>query len=137
MMRNNKAMGAGETPAFFIFINDNVFSLKKTFHQTGIFCCTVALLFLPLALELLDTSVVLSGNKSERDDAGNVHLGAEDVHVEAELDADSLDILETLLVVGAGATDPDLDFVLDEERGDLAESANDSLESGGDLLQLC
>jgi len=79
--------------------------------------------------------VVLSGNKSERDDAGNVHLGAEDVHVEAKLDADSLDVLETLLVVGTSATNPDLDLVLDKERSNLAESADDTLESGSDLLQ--
>jgi hypothetical protein len=90
-------------------------------------------LFLPLALELLDARVVLSGNKGERDDAGNVHLGAEDVHVKAELDADSLDVLETLLVVGTGAANPDLDLVLNEERCDLTESANDTLESGSDL----
>lgn len=73
----------------------------------------------PLALELLDARVVLSGNKSERDDAGNVHLGTEDVHVKAELDADGLDVLETLLVVRTSAADPDLDLVLDEERCDL------------------
>ena len=92
---------------------------------------------LPLALELLDTGVVLSRNESERDDAGNVHLGTEDVHVEAELNADGLDVLETLLVVGTGAADPDLDLVLDEERCDLTESANDTLESGSDLWRIC
>jgi hypothetical protein len=94
-------------------------------------------LFLPLALELLDTSVVLSRNESKRDNTGNVHLRTEDVHVEAELDADGLDVLETLLVVGTGAADPDLDLVLDEERGDLTESADDTLESGSDLLRIC
>jgi hypothetical protein len=93
-------------------------------------------LFLPLALELLDTSVVLSRNESKRDNTGNVHLRTEDVHVEAELDADGLDVLETLLVVGTGAADPDLDLVLDEERGDLTESADDTLESGSDLLRI-
>jgi hypothetical protein len=94
-------------------------------------------LFLPLALELLDTSVVLSRNESKRDNTGNVHLRTEDVHVEAELDADGLDVLETLLVVGTGAADPDLDLVLDEERSNLAESADDTLESGSDLLVIC
>jgi hypothetical protein len=94
-------------------------------------------LFLPLALELLDARVVLSGNKSKRDDAGNVHLRTEDVHVKAELDADSLDVLETLLVVGTGAADPDLNLVLDEKRCDLTESADDTLESGSDLWQFC
>ena len=58
------------------------------------------------------------------------------MHVEAELDADGLDVLETLLVVGTGAADPDLDVVLDEERSDLAESADDTLESRGDLYKL-
>lgn len=94
------------------------------------------MLFLNLALELLDALVVLARDKSERDNAGNVHLGAEDVHVKAELDADGLDVLETLLVVGASAADPDLDLVLDEKRSDLAESANDTLESGGDLWKM-
>ena len=77
--------------------------------------------------------MVLARNKRKRDDTGDVHLGTENVHVEAELDADGLDVLETLLVVGTGAADPDLDVVLDEERSDLTESANDTLESGGDL----
>jgi hypothetical protein len=95
------------------------------------------MLFHPLALELLDTSVVLSRHESERDDTGNVHLRTEDVHVKAELDADGLDVLETLLVVGTGAADPDLDLVLDEERGDLTESADNTLESGSDLLRIC
>jgi hypothetical protein len=85
---------------------------------------------LPLSLELLDALVV-----RERDDARDVHLGTEDVHVKAELDADGLDVLETLLVVGTGAADPDLDLVLDELGSDLAESADDTLESGGDLLR--
>ena len=90
----------------------------------------------PLALELLDALVVLAGDKRKRDDTGDVHLGTENVHVEAELDADGLDVLETLLVVGTGAADPDLDVVLDEERGDLAKSADDTLESGGVLWKL-
>lgn len=80
--------------------------------------------------------MVLAGDKRKRDDTGDVHLRTENVHVEAELDADGLDVLETLLVVGTGATDPDLDVVLDEERSDLAESADDTLESGGDLDKL-
>lgn len=90
-------------------------------------------MILHLTLKLLDALVVLAGDKSEGDDAGNVHLGAEDVHVEAELDADSLDVLETLLVVGTSAADPDLNLVLVKQRSDLAESADDTLESGGDL----
>lgn len=62
-----------------------------------------------------------------------MHLGTEDVHVELELLTDSLDVLETLLVVGASTADPDLDVVLDKERSDLAEGTNDTLEGGGDV----
>jgi hypothetical protein len=47
--------------------------------------------------------------------------------------ADVFDVLETLLVVGAGTTDPDLDLVLDENGSNLAQSADDALECGGDL----
>ena len=77
--------------------------------------------------------MVLARDKRKRDDTGDVHLGTENVHVEAKLDADGLDVLETLLVVRTGAADPDLDVVLDEERSDLAKSADDTLESGCDL----
>ena len=80
--------------------------------------------------------MVLARDKRTRDDTRDVHLGTENVHVEAELDADGLDVLEALLVVGTGAADPDLDVVLDEERGDLAKSADDTLESGGNLNKL-
>jgi hypothetical protein len=50
------------------------------------------------------------------------------VHVEAELLADTLDVLETLLVVRTGTTDPDLDVVLDEKGGDFPQGADDTLE---------
>ena len=62
-----------------------------------------------------------------------MHLWTENLHGEAELNTDCAHVLETFLVVRTGTTDPDLDLVLDEERGDLAESANDTLECGGDL----
>lgn len=81
-----------------------------------------------LTAELLDTVVVLAWHKSKGNDARDVHLGTEDLHVKTKLNADGLDVLETLLVVGTGTTDPDLDVVLDEERSDLAEGANDTLE---------
>lgn len=129
-MRQEKAMGAGRLQRSFM----------KPQHLkcvVALYCNIKTILFNPLALELLDALVVLAGDKGERDNAGNVHLGAEDVHVEAELDADVLDVLETLLVVGTSAADPDLDVVLDEEGSDLAESANDTLESGGNLFQIC
>lgn len=63
-----------------------------------------------------------------------MHLGAVNVHVELQLVANGFDVLETLLVVGAGATDPDLDAVFDEDRRDFSDGADDALESGGDLL---
>ena len=50
------------------------------------------------------------------------------MHLEAELLADGLDVLEAFLVVGAGATDPDLDLVLNEERCDFADGADDAFE---------
>lgn len=62
-----------------------------------------------------------------------MHLGTKDLHVQTELDADGLDVFETLLVVGTGATDPDLDLVLVKEGGRVTESADDALERRGDL----
>jgi hypothetical protein len=62
-----------------------------------------------------------------------VHLRAVDLHVEAELASNALDVLQTLLVVGAGTTDPDLDIVLDEERGDFPQGTDDTLEGRGDV----
>ena len=128
-MRNaeRKAMDAGRLRHFFIsHCISNAWPLYTSTWKHP----------LPLTLELLDAGVVLARNERKRDNAGNVHLRAENVHVEAELDADGLDVLETFLVVGTGAADPDLDLVLDEERSDLAESANDTLESGGDLWKM-
>ena len=55
------------------------------------------------------------------------------MHVQAKLNTDRLDVLETFLVVGTGATDPDVDVVLDEERCDLTDGADDTLERGCDL----
>lgn len=62
-----------------------------------------------------------------------MHLGSVDVHVEAKLDTDGLDVLETLLVVGTGTADPDLDLVLVEDGGDLADGADDTLEGAGNV----
>jgi hypothetical protein len=129
-MRNaerGKKPWAPETPTFFINQPTHV-KCAVTLY------CNFEQLALPLSLELLDALVVLAGDKRERDDTRDVHLRAEDVHVEAELDADGLDVLETLLVVGTGATDPDLDLVLDELGSNLTESADDTLESGSDLF---
>ena len=55
------------------------------------------------------------------------------MHVQAKLDTDRLNVLETFLVVRTGATDPDVDVVLDEERCDFTDGADDTLECGCDL----
>ena len=55
------------------------------------------------------------------------------MHVQAKLDTDRLDVLETFLVVGTGATHPDVDVVLDEERCNFTDGADDTLERGCDL----
>lgn len=86
-----------------------------------------------LALKLFDRGVHLAGDQSERHNARHVHLGAENVHVELELLTDGLDVPETFLVVGSSATHPDLNVVLDEEGGDFADGADDTLERRCDL----
>lgn len=88
-----------------------------------------------LTTKLLDSAEIgLPGREGQGHDTANVHLGAVHVHVELQLVADGFDVLETFLIVGAGATDPDLDVVFDEDRGDFSDGADDALESGGDLL---
>lgn len=62
-----------------------------------------------------------------------MHLRPVNLHVQVQLAANGLDVLETLLVVGAGAAHPDLHVVLDEDGGELAEGADDTLESRGNL----
>lgn len=62
-----------------------------------------------------------------------MHLGAKDLGVEAELLGGGLHVLETLLVVGAGTADPDLDLVLNELGSKVAEGADDTLEGAGDV----
>lgn len=82
-----------------------------------------------LRAKLLDVGGLAA--ESEGNDAGDVHLGPKDVHVEMQLLADGLDVLEAFLVVGASSSDPDLGLVLDEDRGDFSEGADDALEGGG------
>lgn len=62
-----------------------------------------------------------------------MHLGTVDVHVKAKLLTNSLDVLQTLLVVGTSTADPDLDLVLVEGSGDLPQSADDTLEGGSNV----
>ena len=85
-------------------------------------------------LEFFDAVVHSAGDEGERDDAGDVHFRTEDVHVEAELLAYGLDVLQTFLVVWTRTTDPDLNLVLVQQRCDLSEGADDTLESSGDLF---
>ena len=75
----------------------------------------------------------LPRHQRQRHDSGDVHLRPEDVHVELQLFADGLDVLEAFLVVGPGAADPDLHFVLDERGCEFAEGADDAFECGGHL----
>lgn len=63
-----------------------------------------------------------------------MHLGAKNVHVELEFLAHGLDVLQTLLVVGASAAHPDLNVVLDEDGCDFADGTDDTLECGCDLI---
>lgn len=63
-----------------------------------------------------------------------MHLWAKDLHVKAKLDSNALDVLKTFLVVGASTTDPDGYLVLNKERSNLTEGADDTLECGGDLV---
>ncbi len=87
-----------------------------------------------LSLELLNVAVLpLAGDKGERNDTRDVHLGAKDLGVEAELLSSSLHVLETLLVVGAGTANPDLDLVLNEAGSKVAESPNDTLKGAGNV----
>jgi hypothetical protein len=62
-----------------------------------------------------------------------VHIWAVDMHVELQLLTNSLDVLQALLVVWAGTTDPDLDLVLAQDRSELPECSNDALECRGDV----
>lgn len=91
-----------------------------------------ALYFLFLrGTELLD--VGLLAEKGKGHNTTDVHLRAVDVHVEAKLLTNSLDVLKTLLVVGTSTTNPDLDLVLVQDRGNLTQSADDTLEGGGNV----
>ena len=78
-----------------------------------------------LSLELLEAVglglLKLAGDEGERHDAADVHLGAEDVGVKTELLSRRLHVLETLLVVGTGTTDPDGHVVLLEDGRNLEE----------------
>lgn len=64
-----------------------------------------------LYLVLLSVALFpLSRDESERHDTGDVHLGTEDLAVQTKLLYCALHVLETFLVVGAGTSNPDLDW---------------------------
>lgn len=50
------------------------------------------------------------------------------VHIQLQFMTNSLDVLQSLLIVRASTTDPDGDLVFDEDRSKLPKSADDTLE---------
>lgn len=62
-----------------------------------------------------------------------MHLRAVHLHVKTKLITNVLDELEAFLVVGTGTTHPNLDVVLDKQRGNLSQGLDDTLERGGDI----
>ena len=79
-----------------------------------------------LSGELLD--IALLAQKSKRNDTTDVHLRTVDVHVKTQFLTNGLDVTKTLLVVRTSTTDPDLDLVLVQNRGDLTQGTDDTLE---------
>ena len=86
-----------------------------------------------LTLKLPDAVVHLARYKREWHDTRDVHLWAKDMHVQPKLLTNILHVLETFLVVRSCTSNPDLDFVLIEERRDLANGTNDTLECACNL----
>ena len=78
--------------------------------------------------KLLHVAHVLTRNERHGYNAADVHVRAIDVHVEFQLRADGLDVLQSFLVIRARAAHPDLDIVLIELRGELAQGADDAFE---------
>ena len=58
-----------------------------------------------------------------------MHIRSINMHIELQFLSHSLDILQAFLIVGAGAADPDLDFVFVEGGCKFAQSADDAFES--------
>lgn len=74
-----------------------------------------------------------SRDEGQRHDATDVHIWTVDVHIELQLLADRFDVLQALLVVGTGTTDPDLDLVLEQGGAVLPQSTDNTLESRCDV----
>jgi hypothetical protein len=58
------------------------------------------------------------------------------VHDENKLHTDVFDFLETLMVVGFGTTDPDLDLMLNKKGSNFSNGTNDTLEGRGDASEV-
>lgn len=86
-----------------------------------------------LTAVLLNVSNVLA-KESHGHDTRNVALWSIDMHIQLQLLSNSLDVLQSLLVVGTSTTDPDLNLVLNEHGRKFTESANNTLESRCDVL---
>ena len=81
--------------------------------------------------ELLDGGFLAS--QCQGHNSTDMHVWSVDVHVQFELLADCLDVLEAFLEIGTRAANPYLNFVLDEGWGKLSEGTNDTFESRRDL----
>ncbi len=66
-----------------------------------------------LSSKLLNIALIFPRHKRQRHNTRNMHLRSKDVHIELEFFAYGFDVLESFLVIGSRATDPDLYFVLD------------------------
>jgi len=64
-------------------------------------------------------------------------LRSVDVHIQLQLLSSRLDVLETLLVVRTCTTNPDLNIVLDQDRGEFPKGADDTLEGRCNVLCNC
>ena len=84
-----------------------------------------------LSTELLNIRLLTQQRK--RHNTTDVQLRSVDMHIQSELLTGRLDVLQSLLVVGTSTTDPDLNLVFVQNGGDVTESANDTLESRGDV----
>ena len=82
--------------------------------------------------KLLDVSLLSS--QCQGHNSTDVHIWPVNMHVQFELFADGLDVLEAFLEIGACATDPDLNFVLGESGSKFSEGTNDTLERRRNLV---
>ena len=102
-------------------------------HERFFASRTVLINMYRLVHKLLDLSLL--PGQCQRHNPTDVHIRPVNVHVQFELFADGLDVLEAFLEVGTRAADPDLNFVFDESGGEFAEGANDTLERRRDLVR--